>query len=330
MARLFSRWSILVLAALAAFVLGTAHAQFQPSSVECIAPANPGGGWDFTCRVPARQVMEALDLVPGSMQVTNLSGGGGGVAYANVVTQRNDDENLIVAASTATATRLAQDQYAGFTADQVRWLGAVGADFGAIAVAADSPFASLGELVDAMVADPSSLNFVGGSAPGGWDHLKVLLLAEAAGISELRSVPYIAFDNGGAAMIEVIGGRADAFTGDVSEVLGQVEAGELRVLGILAPERISVLPDTPTAREAGYDVVGANWRAFYAPGGISDAAYEYWVDAVRQVADSEEWATLRDQNGLAPFALFGAEFESFVNDQVAAIRTISQDLGLIQ
>ena len=76
--------------------------------------------------------------------------------------------------------------------------------------------------------------------------------------------------------------------------------------------------------------MGANWRAFYAPGGISDEAYDYWVGAVQQVADSELWSQLRADNGLAPFALFGAEFEAFVNEQVAAIRTISQDLGLIQ
>jgi putative tricarboxylic transport membrane protein len=310
----------------------TAMAQFQPKNVECIAPADAGGGWDFTCRVPAAQVMRDLGLVPGVMQVTNMSGGGGGIAFASVVTQRKGDDNLIVAASTATATRLAQNVFAGFTEDSVRWIGAVGADFGVIAVANDSKYATLADLMNDLAADPTSAAFAGGSAVGGWDHLKVLLLAQKAGMSneELAKMRYVAFNGGGAAMIEVIGGRAAAFTGDVSETLTQIEAGNIRALAVLSPERLDVMPDVPTAREAGYDVIGANWRGFYMAPGTSDAAYQYWVDAVSQVGQSDEWAKLRDQNGLAPFFSVGADFEAFVKDQIVTIRDISQGLGLIQ
>ncbi|MCA9837992.1 MAG: tripartite tricarboxylate transporter substrate binding protein [Trueperaceae bacterium] len=317
-------------AILAIVVWSLAFAQFSPKNTECIAPADPGGGWDFTCRVPAAQVMAELGLIPGSMKVTNMTGGGGGVAYANVVTQRADDENLIIAASTATATRLAQNVFAGFTADNVRWLGAVGADYGVIAVSNDSPYQTLNDLVDAVAAAPGDYVFAGGSAIGGWDHLKVLLVMNEAGVEDLGSVRYVAFDGGGAAMIEVLGGRAAAFTGDISEVLAQVEAGEIRVLGVLSPDRVPALPEVATATEQGYNVIGANWRAFYAPPGISDEAYNFWVDAIKQVAASEEWNTLREQNGLAEFALFGDDFEGFVRDQVAIIHGISEDLGLLQ
>ncbi|MEO1533527.1 MAG: tripartite tricarboxylate transporter substrate binding protein, partial [Pseudomonadota bacterium] len=80
-------------------------AAFEPEATECIAPANPGGGWDFTCRQVGK-TMQDLSLVPGTVQVTNMAGGGGGVAYGHVVNERSDDEDLIVAASQATATRL--------------------------------------------------------------------------------------------------------------------------------------------------------------------------------------------------------------------------------
>ena len=310
--------------------LSGAVAQFEPEGTECIAPADPGGGWDFTCRVPGAQIMSDLELIPGSMQVTNMPGAGGAIGFANVVTQREGDDNLIVAGSTATATRLAQNVYSGFTADNVRWLGAVGADFGIIAVAADSPYEDLESLVTAMQETPQDITFAGGSATGGWDHLKVLLLAQAGGVEALQDVRYIAFDGGGAALIELIGGRVTAFTGDASEILSQVEAGEVRVLGVLGPERIDALGDVPTAQEAGYDVDGTNWRAFYGPPGMSDEAYDFWVDAVSQVAESEEWAQLREQNGLSAFSSFGDEFTTFVNEQVASIQTISEELGLIQ
>jgi len=300
----------------------------QKGSVECIAPAGPGGGWDFTCRIPAAKVMTDLGIVK-NMKVTNMSGGGGAVAYTHVVSEQKGNEDLIVAASAATATRLAQNVYSGLSEKDVRWLGAVGSDFGVIAVGKNSQFNSLEELLD-VLRSGKKLTFSGGGSVGGWDHLKAVMLAKAAGVKDLNTVQYIDFDGGGAAMIEILAGRADVFTGDTSEVLSQYDAGEVKILAILSPVRIERLPDTPTATELGYDVIGGNWRAFYAPAGISDEAYDFWVSAIDKVAHSDEWETLRDDNGLARFEKFGADFEQFVIDQIAEIRSISQELGFMQ
>ena len=302
----------------------------KPKSVECIAPAGAGGGWDFTCRIPAAQVMGDLDLVDGSIEVINMSGAGGGKAFAHVVTKREGDENLIVAASMATAARLGQNVYAGFTADNVRWLGALGSDYGVIAVHKNSPYKNLEQLLAAIETDAGKVTIVGGSSAGGWDHLKVLILADKSGMKDLKKINYIAFDNGGKAMLEVIGNRAAAFTGDTSEVLSYLDAGQIRVLAVLSPERVERLGDAQTAREQGYDVIGANWRGFYAPQGISNKAYEEWVTIIRKVAKSNEWQGLREKNGLAPFESFGSDFESFVKSQTELVNKISKQLGFLK
>ena len=96
-------------------------------AAECIAPANPGGGWDFACRSISK-IMFDIGAVDKPIQVTNMAGGGGGLAFNHVVSERNEDADLIVAASSATTTRLAQNAYAGMTADQVRFVGAIGID----------------------------------------------------------------------------------------------------------------------------------------------------------------------------------------------------------
>ncbi len=182
------------------------HAQgFTPENPECIAPANPGGGWDFTCRQVGKTLQD-LDLIPSTMQVVNLSGGGGGVAFAEVVNKRNDDDDLIVAASSAPATRLAPGAYPGNTADHERWLGAIGADYGVIAVAADSEIDTLPQFMDAIKEDPTAISIGGGSAVGGWDHLKVLIAAQEAGIEDVRAVKYIAFSGGGEAVTQLLAG----------------------------------------------------------------------------------------------------------------------------
>jgi putative tricarboxylic transport membrane protein len=318
------------LAAFAAASFGASAYAFEPGATECIAPANPGGGWDFTCRQVGK-TMQDIGVIPGTMQVVNLAGGGGGAAYAEVVNKRNEEEGLIVAASTATATRLAQGAYPGNTRDQVRWVASVGADYGIIAVSKDSPVNTLTELMEQVKADPRSVAFSGGSAVGGWDHLKVLITVKAAGVEDVRSVKYVAFDGGGEAVTQLLAGSVQAFSGDASEAKGFVDSGDIKVLAVLAPERLAGdFAAFPTAKEQGIDAVGANWRGFYAPKGMSDDAYNYWVGAVGKVYDSAEWKEVMANSGLAPLDLRGADFEAFVGESVASIQAISKEIGIIK
>ncbi|MDE3240595.1 MAG: tripartite tricarboxylate transporter substrate binding protein [Paracoccaceae bacterium] len=318
----------LALAALA--LMAGPSTAFEPSQTECIAPAAPGGGWDFTCRQVGK-TMQDLKIIPGTMQVTNLAGGGGGVAYAEVASKRKADNNLIVAASSATATRLATGAFPGNTMDQMRWVGSIGADYGVIAVAKNSPIKTLPELFAKIKADPKSISVAGGSAVGGWDHLKVLIAAKADGISNLRAIKYVPFDGGGEAITQLLAGSVQAFTGDASEAKGFVDAGDIRVLAVLAPDRLpGDFGKFPTAKEQGIDAIGANWRGFYAPGGMSDDAYKFWVASVKQVYASPEWKKVMTQNGLAPLDLDGPQFEAFVKKSISDIQTISKEIGLIK
>lgn len=313
----------------AAVGLASAAYAFEPSTTECIAPANPGGGWDFTCRQVGKLLYD-LKLVPNPMQVVNMAGAGGGVAFAEVVNKRNSDNNLIVAASSATTSRLAQGAFPGSTMDQVRWLGTVGTDYGVIAVAKDSPVNTLPELLEQMKADPASVSVAGGSAVGGWDHLKVLMAAKAAGI-DVRQVKYVAFDGGGEAVTQLLGGHVKAFTGDISEAKGFVDSGDIKVIAVLAPERLpGEFAEFPTAKEQGLDVNGANWRGFYAPGGMSDDAYAFWSDAITKVNASPEWEKIMTDSGLIPLDLSGDEFQTFVKEQIDQIAELSREIGIIK
>lgn len=302
----------------------------QTIAAECIAPANPGGGWDFTCRSIGK-IMHDIGAVDKPIQVTNMAGGGGGLAYGHVVNERGSDEELIIAASSATATRLAQNAYAGMTADQVKFLGAIGADPGVIVVGKDSPFNSLTDLLDAVKADPSSVTFAGGSAAGGFDHLKVLMALGRADFTDIAKVKYIGVDGGADAITQTIGGFTQAMTGDISEVVGFLKSGDVRVLAVLTDERIpGEFNDIPTAKEQGIDVVAVNWRGLYVPGDISDEAYDKWSDALAKVGASDEWAEAMEANGLAPFNKVGADFAGYLDGVIAEIQTLSKELGVIK
>lgn len=303
---------------------------FEPRNVLCIAPSDPGGGWDFTCRNMA-PILSDLNLVKGRIRTQNMPGAGGGVAYAHVVGQQKGNPNVLVAASTATTTRLAQGLFKGFDANDVRWVGALGADYGVVAVAPDSRFQTLDDLTAALKADPASVRFVGGSAVGGWDHLKMLMLADAASVTDLKKIRYTSFSSGGPAIIEILGGRADVFTGDISETLNQLEAGALRLLAVLGDERLEgAFSDVPTAKELGYNVIGANWRGFYLANDISDEEYAYWTEAMKKLAASEQFKVLREQNGLAEFLRTGEEMDAFVNNQVESIEKLFARMGEVK
>ncbi len=299
------------------------------SAAECIAPANPGGGWDFTCRQIGKILFD-IGAVEKPVQVTNMPGAGGGLAYNTVVAERSDDPDLIVAASSATTTRLAQNAYAGMTADQVRFVGAIGADPGVIAVAADSDIKDLGQMVEMIKADPGSVAFAGGSAVGGFDHLKPLMILKEGGFTDITSVKYIGVDGGADAITQTVGGFTQAMTGDMSEVVSFLSNGDIRVIAVLTDERVPGFEDIPTAKEQGFDVVAVNWRGLYVPKGISDARFEEWAGKLQQVADSDAWAQAMKDNGLAPFTRVGGDFQSYVDGLVSDINAMSKELGVLQ
>ena len=313
--------------ALSAF--GLLAASTSALATECIAPANPGGGWDFTCRQIANILYETKQI-DAPMVVTNMAGAGGGVAFTFVVTDRNDDADLIVAASSATTTRLAQNAFAGATADQVRFLGAIGADPGVIVVAKDSPLQNLQDMVDAIKADPGSVAFAGGSAVGGFDHMKPLQVMKAAGFDDITKIKYIGVDGGADAITQTVGGFTQAMTGDMSEIVGFIKSGDVRALAVLTEERVPGFEDIPTAKEQGFDVVAVNWRGLYVPKGISDDQFNAWAAKLQVVADSPEWKASMEANGLAPFVKVGGDFQSWVDGVIAETVTLSKEIGVIQ
>lgn len=296
---------------------------FVPGTPECVAPADAGGGWDFTCR-SIGQLFEDLGLTK-NVVVTNQPGGGGGVAFSDIAANRSDNSDLVIAASPATAIRFAQNQYGGLEADQFRWIGAIGADFGVVAVPNDSEFETFEQLVEAVQADPTSVIFGGGSPVGGQDHFKVLLLSQELGIDP-AAVPWVAYDGGGEAQNALLGGEIQVATLDVSETIGNAD---LRILTVMAEERPPGMEDVPTTRELGYETIFPIWRGLLAPGGMSDEAYDFWVDAIGQVEASSEWATAREGNGLSPLRLIGDDFQTFALDAVTDFRNLSEPFGLV-
>ena len=298
------------------------------SATECIAPSNPGGGWDFTCRTIGR-ILTELELVDGNVQVTNMPGGVGAVTFAMVAAERPADADLIVATSTVGITQIAQGRYPA-PLDAMRYLAMLGADVGVIAVDNDSPIQTLSELNEIMAGDPASIVTAGSSGAGGWDHLRLLMVADAAGLEDLGALRWVQFDGGTDAVTQMMGGQIDVVSTDIGEIAGFIESGDIRVLAALSDEPIPAFPDIPTAVSQGIDVTGYNWRGLYTGGEVSDEAYDSWVANLETLYKSEAWQTAAVESGLVPIWRGGPEFEAFVREQATVMEEISRDIGIIE
>ncbi len=313
-------------AALAAtFAAGVAHA--APEKPECIAPAKPGGGFDLTCKL-AQSALQDAKLLDAPMRVTYMPGGIGAVAYNTVIANRPAEGGTIVAYSGGSFLNLAIGKFGKYTEDDVRWLAAIGADYGAIIVRADSPFQSLKDLIEATRKDPGKVVFGAGGSVGSQDWMKSALIAREAGVDP-KSMRYVAFEGGGEAITALMGGHVQAYSGDASEILGHMKGGRIKVLAILAQERLKgELADIPTAIEQGYNVDWTITRGFYMGPKVSDADYQWWVGAFEKLQATPEFDKLRTERGLFPYKLTGAELTENVKKEVARYKVLATELGL--
>lgn len=297
---------------------------------ECIAPAKPGGGFDLTCKLAQSALLESK-LIKDPMRITYMPGGIGAVAYNAVVAQRPAEENTIVAFSGGSLLNLAQGKFGRYNENDVKWLAAVGADYGAVIVMNNSPFKSLQDLMAAVKADPSKVVFGAGGTVGSQDWMKAALIAKAAGI-DYKAMRFVAFEGGGEATTALQGGHITVYSGDASEVAEKLAAGApFRVLAVLADKRLpGSLANVPTAKEQGYDIEWPIIRGFYMGPKVKDADYNAWVDTFKKAMATKEFDKLREERGLFPFALTGAELDAYVKKQVTGYKKLADEFGLLK
>ncbi|GHD82068.1 hypothetical protein GCM10011419_29040 [Vogesella fluminis] len=311
-----------------ALLLVSLAAAAEPDDPECIAPARPGGGFDLTCKL-ARAALNDSKLLTRPLRITYMPGGIGAVAYNTVVAQRPADGNIIVAFSGGSLLNLAQGKFGKYNVNDVRWLAGVGADYGMIAVRADSPYQNLKQLVAAVKANPSEIVFGAGGTVGSQDWIKTVLIARQAGVSH-QQMRYVAFEGGGETTTALLGGHIQAASGDLSEVMPQLDQRKIRVLAVMSDKRLpGRLSAIPTAREQGFDIVWPIIRGFYVGPKVSAADYAYWETSFRKVMATPQFARLREGYDLFPFSLTGAQMDAYVKRQVQEYRKIATQFGLV-
>ncbi|WP_416140236.1 tripartite tricarboxylate transporter substrate binding protein [Halomonas sp. HK25] len=319
---------VLPLAALTGLA-GAAQAEdWMPSrSIEFIAPANPGGGWDTLVRTTSR-VIQSEGLADQNFAAINVPGGGGAVAWAQIANDSGNPHKLFATSPPIILVPLAgtsRYDHTHFTP-----IARLITDYSIVLVPADSEYQDLNDLFDAMREDPS-MSVGGGSAPGSMDHISVVGVASAAGI-EAQGVNYIAFSGGGEAMTNLMGGHVEAVITGAGEAAGQLGPdSDIRALGVSSPERLGgPLADIPTYQEQGIDYTFDIWRGVMGTPDMPDEAVAYYEDLFARMLETDDWQEARDQLGWIDAYQTSEEFGAFLDAQKEEFSGVLTELGLIR
>ncbi|HCJ7428215.1 TPA: tripartite tricarboxylate transporter substrate binding protein [Citrobacter freundii] len=302
-------------------------AEQAPSRTECIAPAKPGGGFDLTCKLIQVSMMET-GAIEKPMRVTYMPGGVGAVAYNAIVAQRPAEAGTVVAFSGGSLLNLSQGKFGRYGVDDVRWLASVGTDYGMIAVRQDAPWKTLKDLLTAMEKDPNSVVIGAGASIGSQDWMKSALLAQKTNVDP-HKMRYVAFEGGGEPVTALMGNHVQVVSGDLSEMVPYLSGDKIRVLAVFSDQRLpGQLANVPTAKEQGYDLVWPIIRGFYVGPKVSDAEYQWWVDAFNKLQQTDEFKKQRDLRGLFEFNMSGKQLDDYVKKQVTDYREQAKAFGL--
>ncbi len=198
----------------------------EPKRPECLAPAKPGGGFDITCKLAQGGLRDA-GLLEAPMRVTYMPGGIGAVAYNTVVAQRAGEPGTITAWSSGSLLNLAQGKFGRYDEKAVRWLAAIGTDYGAVTVREDSPLKDFDDLVEALRKDPTGLVIGAGGTIGSQDWMQAAMVARSADVDP-KKLRYVAFEGGGEPMTALLGGHVQVITSGIGEATAQLAAGKVR------------------------------------------------------------------------------------------------------
>jgi putative tricarboxylic transport membrane protein len=316
--------TLIVLAAVIPLFSATVYAAWQPlKPVEFVVPWPAGGGTDVFARTVAAIVeTEKLAAVP--LVVVNKVGGNAMVAQSYVLGKKGDPHILEANAWTLTMVPVMENLPLSVTLltpiarmfldEQLYW------------VKWDSPFKSIKDLVNAAKKAPGTVK-VAGVVIGSEDHVTNIIFETAAGIK----TNYIAFRGGGDIMRELLGGHVDAAILNPSEAVSQQEAKLVRPLAVASTKRLPGMPDVPTFREEGYDVVFEEFqRGVTAPPGIPPEVANYYVDLMRRVTETPKWKTFLKENMVTPAFLGGKEYGDYIKRQEDMVRKVLTPLGLVK
>jgi len=295
---------IALIATTALYAAGPVAAQeWKPArNVDIAIASGAGGAADRQGRQLQKLLLQVVPGIP-SITVTNKPGGGGLVAWTSLA-QHGGDAHFIATLSTALLTNqilgVGQLRYQDLTP-----LNILMREYVVAWVRAESPLASIKDVIERLKKDPASVSFAFATARGNQNHIVI-------------------------GMIAALGGHVDVWVGTPGGALQHMQSGAARALGISAAQRQEgKLAVVPAFREQGIDAAYYAWRGFVAPGKLTAPQVAFWDQAFARVIRSDEWKQDLEDNGWAEDFKASAETRKHLDAEYGMLTRMLADLGLV-
>lgn len=297
--------------------IGSAFAQFPQKPLNYIIPFNPGGESDIFAR--AQQPL--LEKILGQkVMVSYKIGGGGAVGWAELVRTKPDGYNFMgynlphIILQPLTLTN------AGYKTNEIIPVYTFMSTPDVLAVNAASPFKTLDDFIKYAKANPGAV-IVGGSASASANEIGLVLLNKLAGIK----TTYIPFTGSGDAIPALLGGHVSALM--TYTTMGNQYEGQIRILAVASEKRVSSLPNIPTFKELGYNLVEGAYRGVAVPPNTPESVINVLAQAFDKINHDPEFAKKMEANGFKLEFYGPKESAQLIADKIKVYTPLASELG---
>jgi tripartite-type tricarboxylate transporter receptor subunit TctC len=311
---------LVVVALVMAFSTTAGAASFPTKTITITMPAAPGGSTDMTGRMLAKRMTEIL----GQPVVVENKSGAGGFLVGNAIAAAKPD-GYYIAIEPSSAFNMAHFlRNPPFDIHKFTPIMSYGIYPFTLAVKTDAPWKTFKEFIEYAKAHPNEVTLAT-SNPDSMENLPIWMLEGLLGLK----MKLVSYEGGAPACAAVLGGHATAFTG-VGEAIPFIRDGSMRGLATYLGERMSSLPDIPTLKELGYDVVVESRLTVYGPPGVPKDVVKILQDSFHKAMDNEDFKKICTSFEVTPSYLDAVQLEKYHTDLAAKTKPILIKLGKIK
>jgi putative tricarboxylic transport membrane protein len=296
-----------------------AASDYPTKPIAVLQGFKPGGGSDAL----AQLTQPFLEKILGKTFVNQyIPGATGAIAWTQLAKQtRPDGYTISVTNTPMLMTNYIMNREITYNIGELTPIANVVTDPGIIVVSKDSPYKTIQDFLAAAKKSPGMIT-VGNSGIGGDDFFTTLIFEKASGL-KFQMVP---FQGDGPSWQAAMGRKIDASFNNLGITFPQIKAGNLRALALFAEKRDPNIPDVPTMKEIGYDVVSGSSRGYSAPKGIPADARDKLIQAFRQMGEDPAFKKAAADRALPIDMKLGDAYSDYLQKQEKAFRAIWEEV----
>lgn len=310
-------------AAAAALAVGSAPARaagFPERPIELIVPFAPGGGSGITAEL-MKKIITDHKLSPQPVTLTYKPGASGQVGWTHLATRKREGGYVFATATASFNTGFVFGKQVQIKPSDFTPIALMLLDTALIVTHPGSKFKSMKDVIEASKKNPGSVRISGTGATGG-EAIGTALVNDALKIK----LNYIPFNSGGEAAAALLGGHVELTISNPNELVPHIEAKKMVPLAVMSRQRLSILKDTPTLIELGYNVTYDQGRGVVAAAGIPADHQKFLVEMMRKITQTKEWEEYAQKNAMSVTFLDSAQYAKFLEEERAKLEKIAKVL----